>query len=155
MATYKDNLVEGWTTIQPETEFVPEPASVPIPEPTPVPMPKSPPAPVLAPQSYAQLFNEFRVDNDLLPLRFDLSLNGLAEQRAVEISQPGNFNHEGIRSYNLGENIAMMAYSTDSNAKLLELWASSPGHRSNMLGSQYTRTGFARVGRYAVQLFGW
>lgn len=104
-------------------------------------------------QSYAQLFNEFRIQNGKPPLTFDSRLNELAKQRAIEISQPGNFNHEGIKKYNLGENIAMMAYSTDSNAKLLEQWANSPGHRSNMLSSMYTRTGFARVGRYAVQIF--
>ncbi|MGA1790326.1 MAG: CAP domain-containing protein, partial [bacterium] len=51
------------------------------------------------------------------------------------------------------KNIAMMAYSTDSNATLIEQWANSPGHRSNMLSSMYSRTGFARDGRYAVQIF--
>ncbi len=104
-------------------------------------------------QSYAQLFNDFRIQNGKPPLTFDSRLNELARQRAIEISQPGNFNHEGIKKYNLGENIAMLAYSTDSNAKLLQQWANSPGHRSNMLSSMYTRTGFARIGRYAVQIF--
>lgn len=104
-------------------------------------------------QSYAQLFNDFRIQNDKPPLTFDARLNELANQRAIEISQPGNFNHEGIKKYNLGENIAMMAYSTDSNTKLLEQWANSPGHRSNMLSLTYSRTGFARIGRYAVQIF--
>lgn len=104
-------------------------------------------------QTYAQLFSEFRSENGRLPLTFDTRLNELAKQRAIEISRPGNFSHEGIEKYNLGENIAMMAYSSDSNISLIELWASSPGHRSNMLSSMYVRTGFARVGRYAVQLF--
>jgi len=104
-------------------------------------------------QSYAQLFNDFRIQNGKPLLTFDSRLNELAKQRAIEISQPGNFNHEGIKKYNLGENIAMLAYSTDSNAKLLQQWANSPGHRSNMLSSMYTRTGFARIGRYAVQIF--
>jgi len=104
-------------------------------------------------QTYTQLFNEFRLKNGLPPLTSNARLNELAKQRAIEISQPGNFNHSGIEKYNLGENIAMMAYSTSSNLSLLELWASSPGHRANMLSPSYTRTGFARVGRYAVQLF--
>jgi len=104
-------------------------------------------------QSYAQLFNDFRIQNGKTPLTFDSRLNELARQRAVEISQPGNFNHEGIKKYNLGENIAMMTYSTDSNTKLLQQWANSPGHRSNMLSSMYTKTGFARFGKYAVQIF--
>ncbi len=104
-------------------------------------------------QNYAQLFNKFRAENGKLPLTFDPKLNELASQRAIEISQPGNFSHEGIKKYNLGENIAMMAYSTDSNTRLLEQWANSSGHRSNMLSSMYTRTGFARVGSYVVQIF--
>lgn len=104
-------------------------------------------------QNYAQLFNEFRAQNGKPPLTFDTRLNELAKQRTIEISQPGNFSHEGIKKYNLGENIAMMAYSADLNTSLIEQWANSSGHRSNMLSSMYTRTGFARVGRYAVQIF--
>jgi hypothetical protein len=104
-------------------------------------------------KEYAVLFNEFRSENGRQPLVFDAALNQLAAQRAIEISQPGGFSHEGIEKYNLGENIAMMAYSSDSPSDLIELWASSPGHRSNMLSSSYHRTGFAKNGKYAVQIF--
>jgi len=104
-------------------------------------------------KDYVVLFNEFRSENGKQPLIFDATLNKIAADRATEISQPGNFSHEGIKKYNLGENIAMMAYSSDSAGDLIELWASSPGHRSNMLSSSYHRTGFAKNGRYAVQIF--
>jgi len=104
-------------------------------------------------QNYAQIFNKFRTDNGRQPLIFNTNLNEIAKQRVVEIAQPGNFSHDGIKKYNLGENIAMMAYSTDSNESLLELWATSPGHRSNMLDLTYYQTGFAREGKYAVQVF--
>ncbi len=104
-------------------------------------------------QNYEQLFNEFRGSNGRAQLIFDENLNGIARQRVMEIALPGNFNHDGIKKYNLGENIAMMAYSNDSNESLIELWANSPGHRSNMLDPTYYRTGFAREGRYAVQVF--
>ena len=104
-------------------------------------------------EEYTVLFNEFRSENGRQPLVFDADLNQLAAQRAIEISQPGGFSHEGIEKYNLGENIAMMAYASDSPAELIELWADSPGHRSNMLFSSYYRTGFAKNGRYAVQIF--
>ena len=110
-------------------------------------------AQVILNQDYSQLFNEFRAKNGESPLTFDTNLNELAKKRAIEISQPGNFSHEGIIKYNLGENIAMLAYPSDSNQTLLERWANSPGHRSNMLSPRYTKTGFARVGKYAVQLF--
>jgi len=56
-------------------------------------------------------------------------------------------------SFPIGENIAMMAYSSDTASDLIELWASSPGHRSNMLSYSYHRTGFAKNGKYAVQIF--
>ncbi len=104
-------------------------------------------------EDYVVLFNEFRSENARPPLVFDTALNKLASERAIEISQPGNFSHEGIKKYNLGENIAMMAYSSDSASELIELWASSPGHRSNMISSSYHRTGFAKNGKYAVQIF--
>jgi len=102
---------------------------------------------------YVVLFNEFRSENGRQPLVFDSTLNKLAAKRAVEISQLGNFSHEGIEQYNLGENIAMMAYSSDSANDLIEQWATSPGHRSNMLLSSYYSTGFAKNGKYAVQIF--
>ena len=104
-------------------------------------------------KDYVVLFNEFRSDNGRQPLVFDPALNELAAERAIEISQPGNFTHEGIKKYNFGENIAMMAYSSDSASDLIELWANSPGHRSNMLLSSYYRTGFAKNGKYVVQIF--
>ncbi len=104
-------------------------------------------------QDYVDLFNDFRSENGRTLLVFDTTLNKLAAQRVIEISQPGNFNHEGIKKYNLGENIAMMAYSSDSASKLIAQWASSPEHRSNMLSSSYHTTGFAKNGRYAVQIF--
>lgn len=104
-------------------------------------------------KDYVVLFNEFRSENGRQPLVFDTALNELAAERAIEISQPGNFSHAGIKKYNFGENIAMMAYSSDSASDLIELWASSPGHRSNMLMSSYYRTGFAKNGKYAVQIF--
>ncbi|HEX7365237.1 MAG TPA: CAP domain-containing protein [Dehalococcoidia bacterium] len=104
-------------------------------------------------KEYVTLFNGFRAANGQTPLTFDSTLNELANKRVVEISQPGTFSHEGIKQYNLGENIAMMAYSYSSASDLIELWASSPGHRSNMLSSSYHRTGFAKYEKYAVQIF--
>jgi len=104
-------------------------------------------------KDYVNLFNQFRSENSSSSLVFDTALNKLAVERAFEISQPSNFNHEGIKKFNYGENIAMMAYSSDSAIDLVKQWASSPGHRSNMLSSTYHKTGFAKNGRYAVQIF--
>ncbi|KKM62147.1 hypothetical protein LCGC14_1524620 [marine sediment metagenome] len=105
-------------------------------------------------ESYIRIFNEYRVENRLHPLMTDNSLNALASERCIEISQQGNFSHEGLKKYPLlGENIMMLATSFDSNYKLLEVWANSPEHNANMLNVKYTKTGFARNGKYAVQLF--
>jgi len=115
--------------------------------------------PLRVPQSisgegdYLQLFNEYREGNGLAPLTIDSNLNEIAMQRCFEISSPGQFSHEGIMKYKLGENIAKLAYSTDTNYELSELWVNSAGHRENMLTARYTKTGFARIGKYAVQLF--
>lgn len=104
-------------------------------------------------EEYCLLFNEYREKRRIKTLIFDSKLNELAKQRCIEIAIPGNFNHEGIKPYNLGENIAMMSHSFDTNSQLIELWADSPEHNRNMLNTMYRMSGFARVGKYAVQLF--
>lgn len=96
---------------------------------------------------YVSLFNQFRQDNGASPLVFTQELNQLANQRCEEIRV--NFSHEGV-PYGCGENIAM-GYGSPSS--LLNGWATSTGHRTNMLSSMYTSTGFATDGYYSVQLF--
>ena len=98
-------------------------------------------------KEYITLFNQFRQGNGATPLVFTPDLNELANQRCKEISVV--FSHEGVPS-GCGENIAM-GYSSPSS--LLNGWASSTGHRMNMLSSMYTSTGFATDGYYSVQLF--
>ena len=104
-------------------------------------------------KEYAVLFNWFRSERGRQYLVFDAELNWIAAQRAIEISQPGNFSHAGALKHKVAENIAMMAHLSDSPGDLLQSWATSPGHRSNMLSHTYHRTGFAKNGRYAVQVF--
>lgn len=104
-------------------------------------------------KEYAVLFNQFRSAQGRQHLMFDVALNELAAQRAIEISQPRGFSHAGIEKYNVGENIAMMASSSDSPRDLIALWARSPEHRTNMLSYGYHKTGIAKNGKYAVQIF--
>ena len=102
-------------------------------------------------KEYVELFKEYRIDNgQISPIVFDDSLNQLAAKRAIEIST--DFSHDGIRTYNLGENIAMMVDSMGSPESLIRLWDKSLGHKQNML-RDYSRTGFAKDGKYAVQIF--
>jgi hypothetical protein len=100
--------------------------------------------------SYETIFNDYRIKHGLHSLVFTPELNNLAQQRAIEIQT--DFSHAGIMKYNLGENIAMGVYS---DREALGLWDSSPGHKSNMLDPSYTKTGYCRNGKYAVQLFSW
>jgi len=102
---------------------------------------------------YVTMFNQFRSQHRRHHLMFDAELNRIAARRAIEISQPGRFSHAGAFKYRVAENIAMMAHSSYSPGELLRSWAASPGHRSNMLSYEYRRTGFARKGKYAVQVF--
>ena len=102
---------------------------------------------------YQTLFNRLRVEEGKPPLAFEPQLNSLAKERSQQIALPGNFNHDGIKKYNLGENIVMLAYASEPDSMLIFLWYTSPGHRANMLSNSYTKTGFARNGKYAVQLF--
>ena len=102
---------------------------------------------------YILLFNSFRREFRLQPLVVDAELQSISVKRAIEISRPDNFSHEGIRQYNLGENICRLAYESDSNERLLSVWVGSQGHLENIVNPNYTRTGFARYGKYAVQVF--
>jgi uncharacterized protein YkwD len=144
LATYKDNFVESCKNVQ--AEWAKEEATARAQR-------EAEMAAVAVAQEYdfykeyITLFNQFRQESGAAPLVFTPNLNELANQRCKEISVV--FSHEGVPS-GCGENIAM-GYSSPSS--LLNGWASSAGHRMNMLSSMYTSTGFATDGYYSVQLF--
>jgi uncharacterized protein YkwD len=108
--------------------------------------------------SLLALFNGARATQHEAPLRLDPVLTHAAEIKASELAQCG-FEHDACgrpwfaelpeRPW-LGENIASGYRSVPAVA---EGWIESPKHRANILRRQFTRVGFARLGKFYVAEF--
>ncbi|MDO8611516.1 MAG: CAP domain-containing protein [Dehalococcoidia bacterium] len=158
----------------------PTPSPTPVPEPTPTPSPTPTPPPP-RPRVYADpaaaaavyaLTNALRSDTGLPPLARNSALDSAAGRYAASLAENDWFAHEGpdgstLRSraeaagYSgwryLSENLYRGFYG-DAAERIVQAWAASPGHYSNMLGEQITEIG---VGcyisgdlRWCVQDFG-
>lgn len=102
------------------------------------------------------LVNQQRAAYGLAPLTMDTKLNQAANKRAMEISQV--FDHTRpngtscftvLGEYNIsygfaGENIAA-GFSTPES--VVQTWMNSPGHRANILNSNYKKLG---IGYYVL-----
>lgn len=114
------------------------------------------------------LVNEERRKVGVAPLTLSAELQSAAAIRAEEITQkfshtrPDGTNFQTIlpnsRYYIAGENIAA---GNSTAAKVVQQWMNSPGHRANILRSDYTELGVGYVYKensqykhYWVQIFG-
>ena len=164
----------------------PAPTATPTPRPAPAPAPPPPepePTPPPAPQPtiYADaaaaaavyaLTNELRADNGLPALARQAALDTAADGFAATLAANDWFAHEGpdgstLRSraeaagylgwVYLAENLYRGFYG-DAAENIVQAWAESPGHYSNMVGQQITEIGVACYvsgdTRWCVQDFG-
>ena len=155
-------------TPTPAPQLAAEPA--PPPQPTPPPRPRVYADPAAAAAVYA-LTNELRAENGLPALALNSALDSAAGRYAASLAENDWFAHEGpdgstLRSraeaagYSgryLSENLYRGSYG-ETGESIVQAWADSPGHYSNMLGEQITELG---VGcyvsgdlRWCVQDFG-
>lgn len=119
-------------------------------------------------QQVLALVNEERRKVGVAPLTLSAELQSAATIRAEEITQkfshtrPDGTNFQTIlpnsRYYIAGENIAA---GNSTAAKVVQQWMNSPGHRANILRSEYTELGVGYVYKensqykhYWVQIFG-
>lgn len=110
------------------------------------------------------IVNRERKNAGLKPLAMDKDLMAAAMQRAAEITV--DFSHtrpSGLSCFTAevkawGENIAMGTYPGYGASDIMKGWMNSPGHRANILDSEYTSIGigcFRYNGcAYWVQMFG-
>jgi uncharacterized YkwD family protein len=137
--------------------------------------PKAPSAPKSAPapakysvDSYAtqvsQLVNQERQKAGLAPLTLDAELSNVAMAKAKDMIQNNYFDHNSpkygspfdmMRSFGIdytaaGENIAKGQTSPQA---VMADWMNSPGHRQNILSSNYDSIGVAYYQGAWVQLF--
>lgn len=122
------------------------------------------------------LTNEFRAQNGLSALKLNTELNAAAQVHSEDMANQDYFDHTGkdgsqpwdrakvvgYEALSIGENIAA-GYTTAQ--AVVEGWKNSPGHRANMLNSNYTElgvgyfylandTGSINYNTYWTQLFG-
>lgn len=120
------------------------------------------------------IVNIERVKMGLLPLAFSVRLSAMAEGKAVDMINKQYFAHVspsgvdiaqlskvyGYEYIFLGENLALGDFT--SSSEVMTRWMNSPGHRANILSSNFTEIGISALlgnyeGRsvwYAVQEFG-
>ncbi len=117
-----------------------------------------------------QLTNSYRAEVDVRPLQLDSQMSEVARQWSVVQHDRGDIGHDGFQGRasklnlgNAGENVAMnggFGNQTDSSMglRLSEQWRDSPGHYSNMIGTQFHRIGIGiycgQNGCYGTQIFG-
>src|ERR1700730_9766383 len=105
-----------------------------------------------------QKTNLARVQNGLSPLTWDADLYRMAKIHSEKMARDGYFSHvtpEGMRLRDraravgivhfsvLGENIAYNQGYEDPGAFAVEKWMSSPGHRANILSSEFRASAIA------------
>lgn len=146
------------------------------PEPSPPPQPEDPPVKgSIEPAKSAtaqelqvlKMVNDERKERDLVPLKLDLTLTKLARMKGEDLVEHQVFSHDsptygnpiemlktyGIEYRRLGENLATAGNIWVTHFRLMN----SPGHRANILGSQFTHVGIGVVpnggGVLVVELF--
>ena len=109
--------------------------------------------------------NGVRIVNGRKPVRKSPALNHLSQDWANHLAQEGELQHRPNYWEHYpssipagGENV-LQAWDDYSNAKLIKMWADSPGHRKNLLDPQAKSVGIGvakdKDGKlFAVQNFG-
>jgi uncharacterized protein YkwD len=122
-------------------------------------------------QAVAQHVNEVRRAHDRLPLEIDRTLSRVAREHACALARRGMLSHEGPsrqtvgdrvkaagrRFRMVGENLAWNQNAQDPASSAVNGWMQSPGHRENMLRSDFSETGIGICRRgsayYFIQVF--
>lgn len=107
------------------------------------------------------LTNGFRADQGLTPLADDAELNRAARAHAADMAARKFFGHDTEEGFSpidragllvrrmlgrFGENLAYQSgVSRATPGMAMEGWKKSPGHRANLLGSDYTHVGHGVV----------
>ncbi|MEC4818220.1 MAG: CAP domain-containing protein [Scytonema sp. PMC 1069.18] len=116
-------------------------------------------------QQVVELTNLERAKQGLQPLKANAELNYTADKYAEDMSERGVLSHtgaDGSRPWDrakevgyeaqaMGENIAVGQKTPE---EVVKAWMNSPGHRANILRTQYTEIGTGFNDNYWVQNFG-
>ncbi|XKG66935.1 CAP domain-containing protein [Mesobacillus maritimus] len=119
-----------------------------------------------AAQQVIDLTNEQRKQNGLPALQADTQLSGVAQMKSEDMRQNGYFSHtspthgspfdmmrdQGVSYKTAGENIAQ---GQPTPQEVVKAWMDSPGHRKNILSSDFTHigVGYDSSGHHWTQMF--
>lgn len=107
-------------------------------------------------ENVISLMNEYRVANGVAPLHADNQLMKAANDRMKHMEEESYWNHQSpdgvtpfvwlkVRDYNYkiaGENLAT---GFETARLLVESWMESPGHRANILSTDYEDVGVSII----------
>jgi uncharacterized protein YkwD len=128
----------------------------------------------ITPDNVLRLMNDYRADRGLPPLHQEAHLMKAAQDRMRDMADGGWWSHQSpdgvspfvwliARDYPYayaGENLAM---GFETAKVLVSSWMESPGHRDNIMGTQYDDCGIAIIdgattgpanGKSVVVMFG-
>lgn len=93
----------------------------------------------------ATSLNGFRASNGLSQLSSDAALTAMASSHAADMARRDNLNHDGFKEQRgpRGARAENVAYGCKDTPCVINQWANSSGHRSNMLIPSLTRYGLA------------
>jgi hypothetical protein len=128
---------------------------------------------LILPNALVDLTNTDRAENSLKPLAINPQLVAAAQLKASDMASRGYFSHNtpegrepwywleqvGYKYSNAGENLAVNFFDS---VDVENAWMNSPGHRANIVKSNYTEIGIAtangfyqgRPTTFVVQFFG-
>ncbi|SMX43219.1 CAP domain-containing protein [Maliponia aquimaris] len=121
----------------------------------PAPVAAAPGSAVFSTSSGVQALNGFRADNGLGPLVVSPALEKAARAHARDMARRGFFDHSGSDGSTVMDRARRAGYSPcyiaeniargqRSLAEVMDGWATSPGHRRNMLSANATEFGLVR-----------
>lgn len=115
--------------------------------------------PTLGPSSHElailRAVNRVRAAHGRRPLRLGPALHRAARAHSVDMVRRGYFEHgafvqrlrrHGVRARAVGENLAHATEPGFSAALVVQMWMTSPGHRSVMLDRSFTAIGVGVAG---------
>lgn len=116
-------------------------------------------------QQVFDLTNQQRVQNGLLPLTLNLTLNDVAEKHSQDMSTRNYFSHQGLdgsqpwdrmraEGYNYSRAAENIAFGQPTAQDVVNAWMNSPGHRQNILNPNLKDIGVGYYSGYWTQNFG-
>jgi hypothetical protein len=115
-------------------------------------------------QSFLTILNNYRAENGRAPLTACKSLNRAAQGHSEDMRDNNYFSHTGLNGSTFSQRASLACYKSFATAENIaagnstgsatfDQWKNSPGHNTNMLGSNHKVIGIGRAtggGQYGV-----